>query len=476
MSRTILLYLALLVVFGGAIVATLKVGTALNAGRVTAGASHTERQPQGGANAGQSAPPENSAPAKQTRDPLLTLLLQMLVIIVVAKVISWVLGAMHQPAVIGEMVAGILLGSSFLGVISPSVMAFIFPPESLGTLKLLSQVGVIIFMFIVGMELDVGHLREKADSAVLVSHTSILFPLLLGTLFSLVVYDYAAPPGISFNAFALFMGIAMSITAFPVLARILRERGLFKSPLGVTAIACAAVDDSTAWCLLAVVVAIVKADGLGGAGLTVAAALVFSGLVLFLFKPYAARLLGEVNEASREKFVWVAVTLLLVSALITEGIGIHALFGAFLAGVAVPPRAELRTFLTERLGSLTTALLLPLFFAFTGLRTQINLLDSSTDWIMCAGVVAVAVAGKLGGSMLAARWTGMGWREATALGVLMNTRGLMELVVLNIGYDLGILSPRVFSMMVIMALTTTFMASPMLSLLAVRLRKSELAV
>lgn len=484
MHRTLLLYLTLLLTFGGGIFATLKVGTALNSGRADA-AGHADRQSPGDPHAAEWARPAHTAAApagaghvtvKGSRDPLAVLLLQMLVILVVAKGVAWVLGAMHQPAVIGEMVAGILLGSSFLGVISPSVMEFLFPPSSLDTLKLLSQVGVIIFMFIVGMELDLGHLREKANAAVLVSHVSILLPLFLGTLFSIFVYDYAAPAGISFNGFALFMGVAMSITAFPVLARILKERGLSKSPLGATAIACAALDDSTAWFLLAVVVALVKAEGLGGAGLTVVAALLFSGLVLFLCRPYAARLLGEVRATTQEKFVWVAVTLLLISALITERIGIHALFGAFLAGVAIPSRAGLRTFLTERLGSLTSALLLPLFFAFTGLRTQINLLDSRSDWIMCVGVVAVAIAGKLGGSMLAARWTGMGWRESAALGVLMNTRGLMELVVLNIGYDLGILSPRVFSVMIIMALVTTFMTSPMLSALAVGKRKPEFAV
>lgn len=477
MSKTPLTYLVLLLVFGGGTFVTLKAGTFFYSGRAAASQPATPTPAGGQApreeRAETSAPaPEAKAVEKDARDPLSVLLLQVIVILVAAKLLGWLVGMVKQPAVVGEMIAGILLGSSLLGVVSPSLMTFLFPVQSMDTLKLLSQIGVIIFMFIVGMELDLQHLRRKANDAVLISHASIVIPLLLGTILALVIYDSAAPSGVPFNAFALFMGIAMSITAFPVLARILKERGLTQTRLGTTAIACAAVDDATAWCLLAVVVSIAKADGLGNAGLTVAAALLFSGLMLFLLRPYAERL-GDAagSETQREKFLWAALTLVFVSSLITEHIGIHALFGAFLAGVVMPSRPALRSFLTERLGSFTSVLL-PLFFAFTGLRTQINLLEGWSDWVMCAGVVAVAVAGKLGGGMLAARWTGMGWLDSTSIGVLMNTRGLMELVVLNIGYDLGILTPRIFSMMVVMALVTTFMTGPMLSLID-RLRKPE---
>lgn len=481
MGKTHLTYIVLLLVFGGGTFVALKAGTFLYAGRAAAASQAAGLKP-----AGQDAPaearPENPAPEraakpvkKDARDPLSILLMQVIVILAAAKLLGWLVGMVKQPAVVGEMIAGILLGSSLLGVVSPSLMTFLFPAQSMDTLKLLSQIGVIIFMFIVGMELDIQHLRRKANDAVLISHASIVIPLLLGTVLSLVIYDSAAPSGVPFNAFALFMGIAMSITAFPVLARILKERGMTQSRLGTTSIACAAVDDATAWCLLAVVVSIAKADGLGGAGLTVAAAVLFSGAMLLLLKPYAERLGEDADggEPQREKFLWAALTLVFVSSLITEYIGIHALFGAFLAGVVMPSRPTLRVFLTERLGSFTSVLL-PLFFAFTGLRTQINLLDGWSDWVMCAGVVAVAVAGKLGGSMLTARFTGMGWHDSISLGVLMNTRGLMELVVLNIGYDLGILSPRIFSMMVVMALVTTFMTGPLLSLID-RLRKPEFA-
>jgi Kef-type K+ transport system membrane component KefB len=256
----------------------------------------------------------------------------------------------------------------------------------------------------------------------------------------------------------------MSITAFPVLARILKERKMSSSSLGNTALACAAVDDVTAWCLLTVVIAISKASGLGGAVWVISLTIIFTGLMLFVVKGQLKRIAHSYSKDAlgRNGLVTVVLIFTFICALCTEVIGIHALFGAFLAGVVMPARAGMRKFLTERVGVFATGFLLPLFFAFTGLRTQIGLLNDWTSWLMCAGVIVVAVAGKLGGSMLAARWTGMNWRDSFSLGALMNTRGLIELIVLNIGYDLGILSPRVFSMMVCMALVTTCMASPLI--------------
>jgi K+:H+ antiporter len=298
-------------------------------------------------------------------------------------------------------------------MLSPGVQAFIFPAASLGTLQLLSQVGVILFMFLVGIELDVQHLRQRAHAAVLVSHASIIVPFFLGVACSLFLYRTLAPASISFRAFALFMGIAMSITAFPVLARILEERGLSASSLGNTAIACAAVDDVTAWCLLAVVVAIVQADGLSGALLTIGLTILFIGIMLFLLRPQMGRLLGtEVWSETRSKGLVAGVlTFVFAAALCTEVIGIHALFGAFLAGVIMPAHTRLRIFLRERLETLSAVLLLPLFFAFTGLRTQIGLLNDWQSWAVCAGIIAVAISGKCGGSVLAARWTGLSWPE-----------------------------------------------------------------
>lgn len=395
------------------------------------------------------------------------LLLQVIVILAAARFVGALLRKVGQPTVVGEMIAGILLGPSLLGWLSQPTMTFLFPSDSMGALRLLSQIGVIIFMFAVGTEVNIQHLRQKAHAAVMVSHASIVVPFFLGATLALIIFRSVAPAHISFTAFALFMSVAMSITAFPVLARIIEERGLTHSYLGNTAIACAAVDDVTAWCLLAVVIAIVKASGVGSAILTISLSLLFIGLMLFALKRPADRLISAYLETESQRRGLIAIILIfcLSSALITEVIGIHALFGAFLAGVIMPSTAGLRKFLFERIEIFSSSFLLPLFFAFTGLRTQIGLLNTWSDWLICAGVIAVAIAGKFGGSALAARWTGMNWRDSLSIGALMNARGLMELIVLNIGYDLGILSPRIFSMMVIMALITTFMTGPLLSLI-----------
>ena len=321
-------------------------------------------------------------------------------------------------------------------------------------------------MFVVGVDLDVAHLRQKADAVVLVSHVSIVCPFLLGSVAALATYREYAPAGIPFVAFALFLGVSMSITAFPVLARIIEERGLGRTTAGTTAIACAAVGDATAWCVLAFVVAIVRAGDLGATALTVGLVVVFGLAMWFLGRPALARLLpaGDALPESRSRAVLAGVVLFLLScALVTETIGIHALFGAFLAGVVMPQDSALRRLFKERLETFSAAVLLPLFFAFTGLRTETRLLSAGSGWLVCLGLIAVAIAGKLGASTLAARWTGLSWSDAFAVGSLMNTRGLVELIVLNIGLDLGILSPRIFAMLVVMALVTTMMTGPLLS-------------
>lgn len=400
------------------------------------------------------------------RHPLSILLLQIVVIVVAARSLGALFKKIGQPPVIGEMVAGILLGPSLLGWVAPAAQATLFPPDSLDALRMLSQIGVILFMFVVGIELDVDHLRAKAHTAVIVSHASIVLPFFLGTAGALFLYSSLAPAGVPFSAFALFLGVSLSITAFPVLARILDEKRLTGTYLGATAIACAAVDDVTAWCMLAVVVALAKATSLTGAAWTIGLSLLFIGAMLFLVRPRLARL------THRKKGAWSGNTGLLAalfafvfaSALATEVIGIHALFGAFLAGVCMPRDSELRQFLRERVETFASVFLLPLFFAFTGLRTQVGLLNDWQGWLMCLGIIALAITGKLVGSMFAARWTGMSWGDSFSLGALMNTRGLVELIVLNIGFDLGILSPRIFAMLVLMALITTFMTGPLLAL------------
>ena len=402
------------------------------------------------------------------RSTLGILLLQIITIIVIAKIFAEIFRRIGQPPVMGEIVAGIVLGPSLVGLISPQTMAFLFPPASMATLGLLSQIGVILFMLVVGMELDIQHLREKASAAIMVSHVSIVVPFLLGASLSLALFPFLAPANTSFTAFALFMGIAMSITAFPVLARILEDRGLTQTRLGSIAIVCAAIDDVTAWCLLAIVIAIAKSNGLGASIATIILVILFICIMLFLVKPRVENLINVEKEKHSKGLLAGIFAFVFACALITESIGIHALFGAFLAGVVMPSDAGFRLFLKEKLESFSSTALLPLFFAFTGLRTQIGLLNDWSSWLTCFGIIIVAVAGKLGGSMLAARWTKMSWRDSFSLGVLMNTRGLVELVVLNIGYDLGILSGRIFAMMVIMALATTFMTAPLLSLLKLR--------
>ncbi len=399
------------------------------------------------------------------RTPLSLLLTQIIVILIMAGLFRRLFRALNQPPVMGEMVAGIVLGPSVLGLIFPDALSFLFPPTSLETLRLLSQIGVVLFMFTVGMELNIQHLRERGSAAVVISHASIIVPFLLGTALSLFLYTDLAPAGTSFNAFALFIGVAMSITAFPVLARILEDRNLSQTTLGSIAITCAAVDDVTAWCILALVIALVKSAGIASSVVTVGLTLVFALAMVVLVRPQLARVIKDPDsQLHRRRLIPVILAFVLACALVTETIGIHALFGAFIAGVVMPPSTEFRIFLKDKLEAFSSYALLPLFFAFTGLRTQISLLNDWQGWLMCVVIILVAIAGKLGGSMLMSRWTGMSWSRSFSIGVLMNTRGLVELVVLNIGYDLGILSGRIFAMMVIMALVTTFMTGPLLGL------------
>jgi Kef-type K+ transport system membrane component KefB len=408
------------------------------------------------------------------RSPLSILLLQLIVVIVAARLCGRLFMRIGQPPVMGEIVAGIILGPSVLGLLFPGAVVLLFPPSSMVTLRLLSQIGVALFMFLVGMDLDIQHLRKKARAAIMVSNASIIIPFLMGVALSLLLYRPLAPAGTRFTPFALFMGIAMSITAFPVLARILEDRGMSQTYLGSIAITCAAVDDVTAWCILALVIAVAQADGVAASLLTIAFTLLFIGGMLFLIRPQLAGLIRERPDDQKHTRGLVAgiFAFALACALLTEAIGIHALFGAFLAGVVMPSIPGFRLVLKERLDAVVSSALLPLFFVFTGLRMQISLLNDWQSWLMCAAVIVVAIAGKLGGSMLMARWTGMNWRDSFSLGVLMNTRGLIELIVLNIGYDLGILSARTFAIMVLMALVTTFMTGPLLSLVRVRNRDS----
>jgi Kef-type K+ transport system membrane component KefB len=394
------------------------------------------------------------------------LIAQVATILIVARLIGWLFRKLHQPRVVGEMVAGILLGPTLLGWAAPGVSAALFPPASMGYLNALSQIGLLLFTFLVGLELDLEQLRKLGRVATTTSLASITAPFILGFLLATYLYPRLSDRGVSFTGFALFMSIAMSITAFPVLARILTERDLLRSKVGSVAITCAAVDDVTAWIILAGIIVLIRSSTLplplwamlAGLGVFILVMLVVVRRALHRLVTFYERQGGFTHDT-------LAVVLLLVmaSGWMTEFLGVHALFGAFLAGAIMPRHHELSRELLRRCEALIVTLLLPLYFAFTGLRSSIFLISGARMWFYCAMIIALAIIGKLLGSLIAARINGMSWREATAVGVLMNTRGLVELVILNIGLDLGVLSPTLFSIMVLMALVTTFMTSPLIS-------------
>ncbi len=399
--------------------------------------------------------------------PLAVLLLQIVTIIITARLFSWLCNKINQPVVIGEIIAGIVLGPSLIGRYFPALSASLFPANSLPNLQFLSQVGLILFMFVVGMELDLKVLKNKAHEAVVVSHASIIIPFALGMGLAFFTYRTFAPQGIKFLSFSLFMGISMSITAFPVLARMVQERGIHKTHVGALVITCAAVDDITAWSALAAVIAIVKAGSLLSALPTLGLALVYLFVMIKVIKPFLKRI-GDMH-ASRENLskpiVALFLLVLIMSSYATEIIGIHALFGAFMAGTIMPDNQKFKQFLIEKVEDIALVLLLPLFFVYTGLRTQVGLLNDPYLWMICGFIILVAVTGKFAGSTLAARFVGQNWKNSLTIGALMNTRGLVELVALNIGFELGVLTPEIFTMLVLMALVTTFMTAPSLDII-----------
>lgn len=399
--------------------------------------------------------------------PLAILLAQIVTIIFVSRIFAWIFKKIGQPTVIGEIIAGIVLGPSLVGMFFPEFTAFLFPPQSMGNLQFLSQIGLILFMFIVGMEIDVNVLKNKAHDAVVISHASIIIPFSLGMGLAYFIYKEFAPPEVSFTSFGLFIGIALSITAFPVLARIVQERGLQKTRLGTIVITCAAADDITGWSILAAVIAVAKAGSFTSSLFTIVLALAYVFLMIKIVRPFLKRIgdLNETNQNLSKSIVAIFIVTLIFSSWATEVIGIHALFGAFMAGAIMPTNQKFRNLFAEKIEDIALVLFLPLFFVFTGLRTEIGLLNDLYLWKITGLITLVAITGKFVGSALSARFVKQSWKDSLTIGILMNTRGLMELVVLNIGYDLGILTPKVFAMMVIMALVTTFMTGPALDLI-----------
>lgn len=399
-----------------------------------------------------------------SHSPLSLLVVQAILLVTAARLLGLLTRWMGQPMVVAEIVAGIILGPSLLGVISPSTLHTLFPPSSMGGLDLVSQLGLVLFMFLVGLELDPKLLKGRGHSSVVISHSSILVPFGLGALAALFLYPRLSSPSVPFVSFVLFLGTAMSITAFPVLARMLTDRHLLGTKLGSIAITCAAVDDVTAWCLLAFVVSVARATGIASALWTTGFAVSFILVMLLGVRPFLNRLSKRVasREGLNQNLVALVLVLLLASAWVADAIGIHALFGAFIFGATLPKEGGLARSLAEKLEDLVVVLLLPLFFAYSGLRTQIGLLNTPGAWGMTGLLILVASVGKFGGGALAAKLTKLSWKESSAIGLLMNTRGLVELIVLNVGLDLGVLSPTLFTMLVLMALVTTFATSPLL--------------
>ena len=397
---------------------------------------------------------------------LLHVLLALVVVIIAARTCGALCKRIHQPPVIGEVIAGILLGPSLLGQITPPAFAYLLPATVAPFLSIIAQIGVILFMFLVGLELDTTQLKHRTHATVAISHASIVAPFVLGTLLALWLYPKLSTRDVPFTVFALFLGVSLSVTAFPVLARILTDRGIQKTRMGTVSLTCAAVDDVTAWCLLAFLIAVAKAN-VSAAAVTVALTGLYVAFMMLVARPLIIRAVRaqELRESVSQSAIAVVVVGLLLSTLATEAAGIHAIFGAFLLGAIIPHDSRLARDLTKKIEDLVVVLFLPAFFAFTGMRTQIGLVHGASQWLLCGVIIAAASIGKFGGTFVAARFTGFGSRDAAALGVLMNTRGLMELIVLNIGLDLHILSPTLFAMLVLMAIITTLATTPILQLL-----------
>lgn len=397
---------------------------------------------------------------------LLVLLSQIAVILILARLVGWGLRTLHQPQVMGEIVAGILLGPSLLGWLAPDVSMDLFPSDSLGPLNALGQVGVILFIFLIGLKLDLANVWARGRAVLVIAHASIAVPLILGTGLAIYLYPSLSDTGVTPTVFALFTGVAMAVTALPVLARILEESRLSGTPIGTVALATAALKDVMAWCLLAGVMALHTHTAVPGTlVLTLIATGLFFVFVMLRLVPRAFHLLEvRYRRCGRLTDDMLALMLLTMvgSAWITEWLGVHALFGAFLAGVALPKWPDFVSEVSAKLEGVTIAILLPIFFASTGLRTSFGLIHGTDLWIYFGLILLVAVAGMWGGTTLAARYAGMSWGESTTIGILMNTRGLMEIVILTIGRDIGVISSTMFAMMLLMALATTCMTTPLL--------------
>ena len=389
------------------------------------------------------------------------------IVMLFARLCGSLMPRIGQPRVMGEVLAGILLGPTAFGAIDPSLQSTVFASDIVPYIGVAANLGLIFFMFLIGLEVDLGQLRGRARMTLAVSNTALLVPLMLGMLVALPLYPLLAP-NTRFAAFALFVGVSMSVTAFPVLARIISERRMIKQPLGALALSAAAVDDVSAWFLIALATAVAGA-GSGVAVIeTIGWAAVFCLAMAFLVRPLLARAAVAYDEAGGHvPGTWITVIFagVLLSAVATETIGIAVIFGAFAMGVAMPRHAGLSDAVTRRVEDFVLTLLLPLFFAYTGLRTNVALLGRGDLVLLTLALSAIAIVGKYGGTLIASRVIRLPWRESAVLGALMNTRGLTELIVLNLALSIGAISSALFAALVIMALVTTFMAGPLIRLL-----------
>ena len=402
------------------------------------------------------------------------LLLQILIILLAARAMGWLFRKLHQPAVIGEIVAGILLGPSLFGRVAPGAFTSLFPVESLPNIQLLSNFGLILFMFAIGMELRLGDIRRQLKSSLIISHAGIFIPFALSLPLSYAIYTAYASGLTPFMPFALFIGISMSITAFPVLARIIQENHLQRSYLGKLSLSTAAAGDITAWLLLAAIIAVSQSGSIWSTGYNllflVLYLLIMFGIIRPLFK-VAGKVYNN-TEVISHGLVGVIFILLLLSSYITELLSMHALFGAFMLGLVMPEELSFRKILTDKIEDVSLMLFLPLFFVSSGLQTELGLIDSWATWGLLGLFTLVAVMGKVGGTYFAARCSGQGAKDSLYLGAFMNTRGLMELVVLGIGYEMKILPPTIYAVLVLMTVVTTVMTMPLVHLInaCVRLR------
>ncbi len=402
------------------------------------------------------------------------LMLAIAAVILAARLVGSLIARFHQPRVMGEVLAGILLGPTLLGAVWPEAQDYLFPADIVPLLSGAAQIGLAFYLFLVGMEIDPRVLRDRIGQAAFISNASVAFPMGLGFLVALPIYKLLSPD-VRYVPFALFMGVAMSVTAFPVLARILTERRMLKRPVGALAMAGAAIDDVTAWCLLALAAGIASSGDSSHALKVVALAALFTAAMLFVGRRLLDRVSKAYDEVGQVPTLWLGAIFVgvLLSAYVAQQIGIAAIFGAFVMGLIMPRKAGLTADVSSRFENFVVLVLLPLFFVVTGLKTEVNALNRPVLWALTLLLIAVAVAGKFLGAMFAARYGGFSLRDSAAIGALMNTRGLTELIVLNIGLDLGVISTQLFTMLVVMALVTTFMAGPILRLIDPRHELSE---